>query len=99
MLDDLIIYQKTYDFLLWLHPVVNKFPQSERFIMRQRIEHKTLDILHSIMVANAERDELRMLVRLAKDLRFMNVRQYVNRQAVPQEIAAVCMKRWCAMGR
>jgi hypothetical protein len=27
MLDDLIIYQKTYDFMLWLHPVVAKFPQ------------------------------------------------------------------------
>jgi len=36
VLDDLIIYQKAYDFLLWLHPVVNKFSQSERFIKKLR---------------------------------------------------------------
>jgi hypothetical protein len=89
MLDDLIIYQKTYDFLLWLHPVINKFPKSQRFVLGQRIENKTLDFLHSMIVANAERDkfatlkqasveldELRILIRLATDLHFVNVKQY-----------------------
>ena len=89
MLDDLIIYQKAYDFALWLHPVVNKFPKSQRFVMGQRIENKTLDLIHSMVVANAlrdksatlasasvELDELRILIRLAKDLHFVNVKQY-----------------------
>jgi hypothetical protein len=89
MLDDLIIYQKTYDFLLWLYPVVNKFPKAQRFVLGQRIENKTLDLIHSIIFSNAERDksallkkasveldELRTLIRLAKDLRFVNVKQY-----------------------
>jgi four helix bundle protein len=89
MLDDLIIYQKTYDFLLWLYPVVNRFPKSQRFVLGQRIENKVLDIVHSIIQANAERDkfvclkqasleldELRTLIRLAKDLHFINIRQY-----------------------
>jgi len=89
MLDDLIIYQKTYDFLLWLHPVINKFPKSQRFVLGQRIENKTLDLLHSMIVANAlrekaatlkqasvELDELRILIRLSKDLHFVNIKQY-----------------------
>lgn len=89
MLTDLIIYQKTYDFLLWLHPVVNKFPKSQRFVLGQRMENKTLDVLRSIIGANAlrdksatlvrtsvELDELRTLVRLAKDLHFISIRQY-----------------------
>jgi hypothetical protein len=89
MLDDLIIYQKTYDFMLWLHPVVNKFPKSQRFVLGQRIELKTLDLIHSMIVANTlrdktvtlqqasvELDELRILVRLAKDLHFISVKQY-----------------------
>ena len=89
MLDDLIIYQKTYDFILWLHPVINKFPKSQRFVLGQRIENKTLDLLRSIILSNAERDksgtligasveldELRILVRLAKDLHFVNIKQY-----------------------
>jgi hypothetical protein len=89
MLDDLIIYQKTYDFILWLHPVVNKFPKSQRFVLGQRIENKTLDLIHSMIVGNAlrdksatlqqasvELDELRILIRLSKDLHFVNVKQY-----------------------
>ncbi len=89
MLSDLIIYQKTYDFMLWLHPVVNKFPKSQRFILGQRIENKTLDIISSMILANAERDksailkrasveldELRILIRLSKDLRFINIKKY-----------------------
>ncbi len=89
MFTDLIIYQKTYDFLLWLHPVINKFPKSQRFVLGQRIENKTLNLLHSMIVANAERDksttlkqasveldELRILIRLSKDLHFVNIKQY-----------------------
>ena len=89
MIDDLIVYQKTYDFMLWLHPVVNKFPKSQRFVLGQRIENKTLDLIHSMLSANIEReksvllkqasvelDELRMLIRLAKDLHFVSVKQY-----------------------
>ncbi len=89
MLDDLIIYQKTYDFLLWLHPVVNKFPKSQRFVLGQRIENKALNVLQSIIRANLERDktptlkemsaeldELRILIRLSKDLRFVSIKQY-----------------------
>ncbi|MHB8579172.1 MAG: diversity-generating retroelement protein Avd [Ignavibacteriaceae bacterium] len=89
MLDDLIIYQKTCDLLLWLHPVVNKFPKTQRFVLGQRIENKTLDLIHSMIVANAERDksatlkqasveldELRILIRLSKDLHFVNIKQY-----------------------
>jgi len=89
MLDDLIIYQKTYDLALWLHPVVNRFPKSQRFVLGQRIENKILDLLHGMIVANAERDksamlaqvsveldELRILIRLSKDLHFVNIKQY-----------------------
>jgi len=89
MLDDLIIYQKAYDFALWLHPVVNRFPKNQRFVLGQRIENKILDIIHSMIVANAMRDksetlqqasveldELRILIRLSKDLHFVNIKQY-----------------------
>ncbi len=89
MLDDLVIYQKTYDFMLWLHPVVNKFPKAQRFVLGQRIENAILDLIHHMIVANSVRDktvalqqasvgldELRILIRLAKDLRFVSIRQY-----------------------
>ena len=89
MLDDLIIYQKTYDFMLWAYPIINKFPKNQRFVLGQKIENQILSLIHSMIIANVERnkaatlarasvelDELRILFRLAKDLHFVNVKHY-----------------------
>jgi len=28
MLEDLIVFQKLYDLILWIYPIINKFPQN-----------------------------------------------------------------------
>jgi four helix bundle protein len=89
MIQDLIIYQKTYDLFLYLHPVIAKFPKNQRFVLGQRIENKILDMIRHIIVANTSKDkipelkkvsidmdEFRTLIRLAKDLHFISIRQY-----------------------
>ena len=89
MLDDLIIFQKTYDFILWFFPIVNKFPQKQRFVLGQQIENELIEILKAVAEANQARNKLedlkrvsirldvaRVLIRLAKDLRFLSINQY-----------------------
>lgn len=89
MINNLAILEKTYELILWLYPAVNKFPKSQRFVLGQRIETAALAILEKIIAANQSRaktaylkkastdlDILRYLVRLAKDLHFINLRQY-----------------------
>jgi len=89
MLDDLIIFQKTYDLILWLFPIINRFPKKQRFVLGQQIENELIEIIKDIILANNERnkteilkrisvrlDTLRVLVRLAKDLRFLSIKQY-----------------------
>ncbi|MCK9497663.1 MAG: diversity-generating retroelement protein Avd [Candidatus Colwellbacteria bacterium] len=89
MIQDLIIYQKSYDLFLYIHPILAKFPKNQRHVLGQRIENKILDIIESIIATNMERnklpglrsisiamDELRTLVRLSKDLEFLSIRQY-----------------------
>lgn len=89
MLQDLVIFQKTYDLILWMYPLINKFPKKQRFVLGQQLENILLDILKGIIQANQERnklealkqtsinlDEFRILYRLAKDLEFMSIRQY-----------------------
>ena len=86
---NLPIFEKTYELILWLYPAVNKFPKSQRFVLGQQVENTILNILKGIIQANAERmklphlkqvsvelDKLRIIIRLAKDLKFFNVRQY-----------------------
>ena len=89
MLQDLVIFQKVYDLILWLYPTVNKFPKSQRFVLGQQIENTLLEILKGIIQTNQESnrlpyfkqisvdlDKLRILIRLSKDLKFISIRQY-----------------------
>ena len=91
MIQDLIIYQKSYDLILWIFPIINRFPQKQRFVLGQQIENELLEIIKDIILANNEinksgilkrisvrLDTLRTLVRLAKDLKFLNIKHYEN---------------------
>jgi len=89
MFQDLSIFEKIYEIILWLYPTVNKFPKSQRFVLGQHIENTILEILTGIIEANQHKykvpylkkisvklDKLRILLRLSKDLKFISLRQY-----------------------
>ncbi len=89
MLKDIPIFHKTYELVLWLYPTINKFPKSQRFVLGQRMENGVVHLLELIIQANYSRDKLPFLIeasretnllvvfmRLAKDLRFLSIRQY-----------------------
>jgi len=89
MIKDLIIYQKVYDLILYVFPIVNKFPKSQRFVLGQQIQNTMVDIAKLIVEANKSRnktrllfqldvelEKLRLLLRLAKDMKFMGLKQY-----------------------
>ncbi|HOK20633.1 MAG TPA: diversity-generating retroelement protein Avd [Candidatus Paceibacterota bacterium] len=99
MLDDLIIFQKTYDLILWIFPMINRFPKKQRFVLGQQIENELLGIIKDIILVNNERnkteilkrisvrlDTLRILIRLAKDLKFLSIKQYENAAVKMNEI-------------
>ncbi len=52
MLEDLIVFQKLYDLILWIYPIINKFPQKQRFVLGQQIQNKLLEILKNIIEGN-----------------------------------------------
>jgi uncharacterized protein (DUF342 family) len=88
--NDLILFQKVYDLSLWLHPILNKFPKSEKFVLAENIENCMLEILKGVVKVNSEKskrnilieelsaevDTLRILVRMSKDLRFLSIKAY-----------------------
>lgn len=91
MEEKFIIYQKFYDFVLAFYPTINRIPQSHRQVLGKHLEELCLLLLLLIIKANKERgdkrsilqrdisdnlDVLRILIRLAKDLRFISIKQY-----------------------
>ena len=89
MLHELTIYQKHYDLMLYAFPIINRFPKNQRFVLGQQIQNCMVDIAKLVVQANAERnkgktlwqidvelEKLRLLIRLAKDLNILSVKQY-----------------------
>ena len=75
---------KLYDLILWIAPVLEKFPKSQKFLMADRIESLLLDVMELIIQAVYTRDKaqmlraanlkieiLRHLIRLSKDLKLI----------------------------
>jgi hypothetical protein len=80
---------KLYDFILWIVPKIEKFPRKQKFLISDRIETLMLEILDllieaaysksknvALRSANLRLEKLRYLVRLAKDLRLINLKSY-----------------------
>ena len=78
-----------YRFLLWLIPVIEKFPRAHKFTVGERIERTALDVLEALIEAtytkerarhlreaNLGIEKLRFLLRLAGDLRLLDRSRY-----------------------
>lgn len=83
------VLEKMYQFLLWLIPTVEKFPRSQKFLLGDRLQAGALDVLEGLVDAaytrnrsailqrvNLGLEKLRYLIRLAKDLRYLDLRRY-----------------------
>ena len=88
-MEKLVLYQKVYDFLLYLYPIIAKFPKYEKFTLQTQIKNCVIDLERCVIKANKSTakksnlyeadvliEELKMLIRLAHDLRYINPKQY-----------------------
>ncbi|MDP3013723.1 MAG: diversity-generating retroelement protein Avd [Candidatus Subteraquimicrobiales bacterium] len=96
---NLIIYQKLYDFTLYLFPIIDKFPKHEKFVMCTHIKSCVLDMAREIIRANKSRnkkqllydvdvkiEELKFLLRLAYDRKYLSHNSYEHSGKLVAEI-------------
>ena len=85
-----------YRFVAWAVPTLEKFPRSQKFLLGDRIQGVALDVLEALLEATYTRqrsallaranlgiEKLRVLFRLAHELRYLDARRY--------EYAARCL--------
>lgn len=88
-MQNLKLFQKTYDYYEWMYPHLKNYPKSERFTLVQHIENTLLDLLACIVMARKREDPLPQLeqadihletlkiyLRLSKDLEFISMGLY-----------------------
>ncbi len=76
-------------FIRWLIPTVEKFPRSQKFLLGDRIQTMTLDVLERLIEASYTRErraalqaanlgveKLRYLFRIAHDLHYIDFKKY-----------------------
>ncbi|MCL4491223.1 MAG: diversity-generating retroelement protein Avd [Nitrospirae bacterium] len=98
-MNDLVIYQKAYDFTLYLFPIVEKFPKHEKFVLCTHIKSCVLDIARLIIRANKSRtkkailydidvkiEELKFLLRLSHDRKYLSNKSYEHSSKLLLEI-------------
>jgi len=78
---------KLYDLTLWIIPKLEKFPRGQKLLIAERIETILLDVLDLLIeaayskkksgplrAANIKLEQLRYLVRLSNDLKFLSLK-------------------------
>ena len=88
-----------YRFLLWLVPTIEGFPRSQKFMLGDRIQSIALAVLEALIEATYSRsrdrqlseanlglEKLRVLFRLAKDLRHLDARRYEHAARTLDEV-------------
>ncbi|MBI3584181.1 MAG: diversity-generating retroelement protein Avd [Nitrospinae bacterium] len=98
-MENLIIYQKVYDFALYFFPIVDKFPKYEKFVLCTHIKNCVLDIARGIIRTNKSRnkkplmydidvklEELKFLIRFAHDRKHLSHKSYEHSGKLIAEI-------------
>jgi hypothetical protein len=95
MAEELRVIDQLYDFLLWTHRHIEKFPRASKYSVGSRVEATLLEVLHLLISAKFSKrkeeflfragiclEENRLLWRLCKDLRLINLRshEYTSKQ-------------------
>lgn len=90
---EFLLYHEVYNLYLGLFPILNKFPKSQKFTLRQKIDDTFLDLLLSIeqyqklkkdnKSAQVKRmsylfDKGKLLIRISKDLNIISQNQYLS---------------------
>lgn len=83
------VVEKHYKLILWMLPKIANFPKDQRFLLADRIERILLDTLEMLIEAvyskdrrgilikiNLKLDVLRFMMRIAKDMKYINVKAY-----------------------
>lgn len=83
------VVEKHYDLVKWMLSKIGKFPKDQRFLLADRIERHLLDVLELLIAAmyssqrrelltkvNLKLNMLRFLMRISKDMKYINVKAY-----------------------
>jgi hypothetical protein len=97
--DELPVIQRTYDFIKWYIPILNRLPRDHKYALGERITNQLYDLLEGLVNARYARQKLNLLetinnkldllryqTRLLHDFDLISINRY---EYISQEIAKI----------
>ena len=101
-MSELILYQKSYDFLVWVFNKTDGFPKSKRFSIGQRLETVLLDYITLVykfkysrktyksgLAISAKFDEVKLLIKICYDTKLISKNSFAYAMNSSDEIGAM----------
>ena len=101
-MSDLLVYQKSYDFLVWAFNKTEGFPKSKRFSIGQRLESRLLDLVTGlnrlqytknneklVQSISATFDEIKLILKICYDTKLLSHSSFVFTVEKCDEIGAM----------
>lgn len=57
MIDNLLVFQKTYDWLLWIKSATERFSKVHKYSLGQQLQIESINLLKKIIIANQQKDK------------------------------------------
>lgn len=96
-MENLKIYQKIYDFAVYIFPIIDKFPKREKFALCTNIKNAILDAARLVIRANKSYNKKQMLheidIRLEEIkflLRFSHKMKYLSHKSYSHSSELIC---------
>lgn len=85
-MSELSIIQKTYDFIKWYVPILNKLPRNQKFLLADRIIRELYDLLDQLILAQYAKSKLEFLEPLNARLQILRfqTRFLLDFQLIPE---------------
>ena len=77
-MEEMVIFTRTYDLLLWLLPRCERFPKAQRFVLTKRLEDAALDFQEMLFLANAHSGRTRLTHLQTADAHLNKLRLYLR---------------------
>ena len=100
-IQDVSVLSRTYELILWIIPVLDKFPRAQKFLIADRIETLLLEIMELIIEAvytrnkavilkkaNLKLEITRHMIRLSRDMKFISLKKYAHMSEKLYEIGS-----------
>jgi hypothetical protein len=86
-MNELPIIQKTYDFIKWYIPILNRLPRDHRFLLGERIINNLYDFLEKLIQARYTRKDERINILKALNTQ-LDILRYQTRLLFDFELLA-----------